>query len=354
MHDYLRQLIAFDTTSENGLNTKACLDWLEQFFSDRFLYTHRVEHGGFESLVATSRPTKTPKILLQAHLDVVPAPPRLFELKEEDHKYTGRGVFDMKFAIAVYMQLIEGLGADLTQYDFGIMITTDEELGGFNGVKALLDDGFGAEVCVIPDGGDNWCLEKFAKGFYLVEATATGKTAHGSRPWEGENAIEKILQFIETIRAIFGEMSADENTLTISSVNGGDAMNQVPENASAQLDIRTKDLASHRAVAETIRKAADLHNVEVSMKLSGTPLFADLENKYIKNFVEITEALRKEKVEPCVSLGSSDARFFAEKKIPTIVMRPRGGGAHSDDEWMEKKDLDLYYKLIEEFVKTNC
>lgn len=354
MHDYLKKLVEFDTISETGLDTKTCLDWLEQFFSDHFLYTHRVEHGGIESLVATTKPTKTPTILLQAHLDVVPAPAELLKLRTQDDRYTGRGTFDMKFAIAIYMQLVEKLGKKLPEHDFGIMITTDEELGGFNGVEALLKNGFGANVCVIPDGGDNWCIEKSAKGFYLVEATATGKTAHGSRPWEGENAIEKILQFIETVRAIFNDEGPDGDTLTISTIAGGEAMNQVPQTASVQLDIRTQNNTSHRNVADTISKAAELHGVETVMKLSSPPITADLTNTYVKNFIDITESLTKQKITPCTSLGASDARFFEQKNIPTIVMRPRGGGAHSDDEWINRTDIDTYYKVIESFITSNC
>lgn len=356
MHEYFRKLIEFDTTSVVGKDTIACLDWLEEFFSDHFMYVHRVEHNGFESLIATTKPTKTPKVLLQAHLDTVPTAKEHLVLREEKGRYYGRGSFDMKFAIAVYLQLVQDLSEKkkLPEHDLGIMITTDEEVGGMDGVNALLNDGYLSKVCVLPDGGDNWCLERSAKGFYLVEASAIGKTAHGSRPWEGKNAIESILQFIETVRALFGENNLTSNTLTISTIAGGGAMNQVPDSATAQLDIRTKDMKSHEEIATAIKNAAALHSVHINMKLQGVPATANMDNKYVKQFVESVENVRNTVVKTCSSLGSSDARFFAERNIPTIVMRPRGGGAHSDEEWTRIEDLEAYLKILTLFVSSSC
>lgn len=351
MHEYLSKLISFDTTSGSGKDICECLDWLENFFSENFLYTHRVEHNGFESLIATTRPTKSPQIMLQAHLDVVPGSKKLFKLTSGDGKLYGRGTFDMKFAIAIYMQIILDIKESLADYDIGFMITTDEELGGEFGVQKLLEE-YSTEVCIIPDGGDNWCLEKVAKGFYSIEATANGVTAHGSRPWEGENAIEKILMFIETLKAVFNDAHAETDTLTVSQISGGAALNQVPEHATVMLDIRTISTQSHESIRKQLVKAADLHDVNLSIELESKPLLVDLENTYVKNFIACTQSVLGTPMEPCVSLGASDARFFAAKNVPTIVMRPSGGGAHSEHEWIKHDDLETYRTVLMKFLNS--
>ena len=72
------------------------------------------------------------------------------------------------------------------------MFTTDEELGGENGVGELLKHGWSAGLAVIPDGGENWQVESAAKGPLRAEIVClAGRSAHGSRPWEGENAIAR-------------------------------------------------------------------------------------------------------------------------------------------------------------------
>ncbi len=147
------------------------------------MHINKYSSNGFSSLVATTTDTKNPTIFLQAHLDVVPADPEAFTLIRKGKNLVGRGSFDMKYAAACYLLLAEELSDNMQQHDFGIMLTTDEEDGGNDGVRYLLDQGYACDVCISPDGGDNWRLESAAKGQWLTEITAIGKTAHGSRPW---------------------------------------------------------------------------------------------------------------------------------------------------------------------------
>jgi acetylornithine deacetylase/succinyl-diaminopimelate desuccinylase-like protein len=67
--------------------------------------------------------------------------------------------------------------------------------------------------------------------------------------------------------------------------------------------------------------------------------------------MKLAEELRGEPLSKTRSFGSSDARFFAEQDIPTIVMRPTGGGAHSADEWIDEAALGQFYELLKVYVK---
>ena len=51
-----------------------------------------------------------------------------------------------------------------------------------------------------------------------------------------------------------------------------------------------------------------------------------------------------------LSHGSSDARFFMWQKIPTIVIAPKGGGHHSENEWVDLKDMAKFHLVLKEFV----
>jgi len=75
-----------------------------------------------------------------------------------------------------------------------------------------------------------------------------------------------------------------------------------------------------------------------------------LENKYVKDFLEILKEKFKIKPEFTFSHGSSDARFFFEEKIPVILIRPKGGGHHSEKEWIDLESLEKFYLILKSWV----
>lgn len=180
----LEDLVAFRTVTGDYEAAMGCLGYAEAYLKNQGMKVARHEFNGFPSLVATTRRAKTPKVLLQSHIDVVAAPDSCFNIKRKGNKLFGRGVMDMKFATAVFLKIAGDLKDSLADYDFGIMLTSDEETGGADGVKALLDAGYGAGVCLLPDAGKGWKLETSHKGCWIGCAKAKGVAAHGSKPWK--------------------------------------------------------------------------------------------------------------------------------------------------------------------------
>jgi len=109
----------------------------------------------------------------------------------------------MKFAIACYLKLLQNLREDISKYNLGVMITSDEEIGGHNGVKALLDKGYRSKVCFLPDGGREWQFERGAKGAWHLLVESYGKSSHGSRPWQAKNALSQLIDFLNILKKEF-------------------------------------------------------------------------------------------------------------------------------------------------------
>lgn len=85
------------------------------------------------------------------NVDVVePNEPEQFQPQIKDGKLFGRGAYDMKFAVACYLNLLLELGSKLSEYNFGIMLVSDEELGGFHGTGKLVEQGWPSEFCFLP------------------------------------------------------------------------------------------------------------------------------------------------------------------------------------------------------------
>ena len=88
------------------------------------------------SLLAYASPSRPKrfKIILNAHLDVIPAKPSQFSPKIKDGKLYGRGAYDMKAAAAVEILVFKELAKKL-DFPLGLQLVTDEEIGGFKGTK---------------------------------------------------------------------------------------------------------------------------------------------------------------------------------------------------------------------------
>jgi succinyl-diaminopimelate desuccinylase len=351
VEDILNNLVAFKTVDGNAEEFKACFDYIEEFLSNRQLVVKRHNSQGYESIVATTAATQKPKVMLQAHVDVVPAREGSFKLQEVDGKLRGRGTYDMKFAAACFLMLADELRSAIQDYDFGLMLTSDEEIGGHNGVEMLLKNGYGAEVCVLPDGGDNWAIESVCNGLWIIYLKAAGKSAHGSRPWEGENAIDKLLVGVNQIKELFKETGAGKNSLTLSEVEGGCAVNQVPDSARATLDMRFVSDEEYHDKRAQIEQIAQANGLEIETCAEVATCVTNLKEPHVAKFVETVEAIRGEPIKETRSLGASDARHFTATGIPVILIRPDGGGPHSDHEWIDKAGLGQFYEVIKTYVR---
>jgi succinyl-diaminopimelate desuccinylase len=356
LQQILEKLIAFKSISEDKEESKKALEWVaQQLPSTMHLTWH--ESNGFHSLVATTRDTTSPKVWLAAHIDVVPGNETLFSMREEDGKLIGRGAFDMKFAIAAYILLLQEMKEDLEKLDLGIMITSDEELIGVNGTKYLMDEGYGGEVVFLPDGGGDWMMQRSAKGAIRLEVVARGKTAHGSRPWEGENANRTLIHFLSDLHDIFDGFTCTDgehyhNTINVGKMYGGYAVNQIPDYASALVDIRyVVETPRDKIMADIDELLKEYPSVEVGEYLHLSALNADLESKEVKLWQDMSKEMYNIDVGSVLAHGGSDANFFADKGMNVILVRPHGGGQHADSEWINAEDLDRYYHVLKGWVE---
>jgi succinyl-diaminopimelate desuccinylase len=354
MEDILRQLVAFPSVSTDRQANHECIEYIASFLAERGLFVERFEFNGIESLVATTKQgTKNPKVMLAAHCDVVPAEPPEFELRAETGRYYGRGVVDMKFAIAAYMQLADDLKDNLGNYDFGIMITSDEEVGGRDGTAMLVDAGYIPEVCILPDGGDNWHIQTSSKGFLAFEISAEGKPAHGSRPWQGDNAITKLLGILDEIAALFPKVpSGDTNTISLTRFNGDEAMNQVPAQAKMSIDVRTISSAEHARLYEAISTICHHNQASYSHISDAAPTNTDLNHPLVAPFAKLVTKYTSVEQHGYHALGASDIRFYVPYGVPCISVYPTGGNLHAADEWIDAQALQDFKTILNDYMRV--
>lgn len=345
----LAKLVSIPSVSGNSASCREILEYVRTEIAPYSLHIEGDFAGSNPWMVATTRPTKQPAILLAAHLDVVPAPLELFAMEKRDGKLYGRGVYDMKFAAACYIAFIKAHADILPTLDIGFLFTTDEEAGGFC-MPDILNAGWRPDIVFLPDGGDNWHIEKRAKGIYGAELTAHGLAAHGSRPWEGKNAIHILMDVLSELRLAYPSDDPSQATLSINVIHGGEAINQVADSASAFIDFRSfskQDLAEYQSHLGAL---AAKHNLDVRSVTAGEPVAFDPTVAAARHFLKALEAQTGKEIAFCDSYGASDARFFARQNIPSIIIEPYGGGRHSSEEWLLADDLETYYQLLERWL----
>jgi acetylornithine deacetylase/succinyl-diaminopimelate desuccinylase-like protein len=347
----LQDLVAIPTvTGDFDANNKG-LAYIEKYLQQRNMHISRKTYDGHGTLVATTRKTKHPKVMLVAHIDVVPGPKQLFTLKEKEGKLFGRGVFDMKHAVAAFLAAVDLLGEAASNYDFGVMIFTDDESTDTQ-IGRLLQDGYACDVAVLPDGSSDWQIESTAKGAWGVRVRSGGKSSHGSRPWEGDSASMKMIDFLHELKADFAEHGPATDTLNVSFLqSGSSAWNQLPDTAEATLDIRIIHETNHMNIKKRLEALTKKYQVTIEEMFWVPPVIHDMENPYLALFSDCIRGVTGIKGKGFMSFGTHSGRYFLARGIPCVITSPSGGGRHGNDEWIGKQGLLEFPEVIKRYIE---
>jgi succinyl-diaminopimelate desuccinylase len=348
----LGDLVAFKTLpGEIEENSKA-LDYVEKLI-DKDVVVERVKNGKAEVLRAWVNKSNTPKYCYMVHMDIVAGRDDQFVMRIEGDKAIGRGTSDMKFSIPLGVALLNE--AKSKNIDFCLMITTDEEVGGFEGAKPIAESGFAPQVFIVPDGGDNLNFVDKAKGVCQLRLVAKGVPAHASRPWQGKNAIDSLVRLGDELLKIYGKNNLQEGwetTMNFGTINGGISTNQVCPEAEMKIDFRypeTDSVENITSVVETRIKDLNVE-IEVSKMSTGLPTFIDINDPEVKKYLSSMEKVFCKKVEIKQTYGASDARHFALLKSPVLMHKPLGGEIHSANEWEDIASVMTFYEGLRKYL----
>ena len=301
-------------------------------------------------LWAANRPGKVQDIILNVHLDVVPALPEQFEPVEKDGWLYGRGSNDdLGNAVAVIDSFCRHLDAP---HGIGIIFTTDEEIGGST-TAAMIARGYRAsKFAVVLDGG-YMSIVKAEKGMLGVKLTAQGKACHSSMPWDGVNPITLLIKDYSALLQNFlalPQATADDvwhETMEPCIINGGTVDNQIPESAEMMLNIRYTCQEKRDALLALIRQSCPHCKVEVMRECE--PVVNDENDPIMQKMLANMRELAPKGCKPEFSLmcGATDARHMASWNVPIIMSGVAGGGAHGTNENVELASIDNYIAWLD-------
>ena len=134
-----KKLIQIESIRSKPERLKEVVDVAADYFKDTKMIIKKYVSNDKPSVMILTKETKHPKLILNGHLDVIEAEKDQFKPKIEGDKLIARGAGDMKGACATMMVIMKKLYQQNPKLSFALMLTTDEEIGGFDGVKYLLE-----------------------------------------------------------------------------------------------------------------------------------------------------------------------------------------------------------------------
>ena len=202
------------------------------------------------NLVATIPGSGGPSLMLNGHMDTVPAGSMsdAYEPSIREGVLWGRGACDMKGAIAAMACAMAAMvqHGETSQLTGELLFTgtVGEETGSI-GVKALVEAGVKTSYAIV---GEPTSLRVGIahKGACFIRISLTGRGAHGSRPDEGVNAVSYASQIVRALETDLRAKLAKRvhpllgtSTVSVGRISGGTQPNIVAERCFVDIDRRT-------------------------------------------------------------------------------------------------------------------
>ncbi|HEU5187260.1 MAG TPA: M20/M25/M40 family metallo-hydrolase [Candidatus Saccharimonadales bacterium] len=359
---HIMTLAAIDSTADNKPALRQAHDFMIDLVQQQAagpITIERFEQNDKPSFLAYRGPKRPEKfdVILNAHLDVVPAKPELFKPFIRDNLLYGRGVLDMKGTTVVMADIFCQL-VNKVPHNIALQVVTDEEVGGYDCTKVQVQEGVRANFVVMGEFSNHKnTIYNAARGLCWVQLGFKGKMAHGGHPWHGSNAVLKASTFTQALLNYY-PIPQDEAWITTANIASfstqNTTYNRVPDETTLRIDFRFIEedpvFQSEDNVKKFLKK---LHpGIDVHVEAFEPALKVEERNPYIQGMAaaitEITGAKAQFRSRP----ASSDGRHFAVVQNDVIEFGVLGQGQHSDAEYIELDSLTEYRSVLSHFLKN--
>ena len=341
-----RELVATRTINPPGDEAKAASLVGARLEAAGFAVEPHEFDAGRTSLVARWGVSDRPSLCLTGHLDTVPLGKAdwsvdPFSGETDGDRLFGRGTSDMKggtAAIVVAAERVAALGGEPSA-GLELVLCAGEETGCEGALALARADGLlgrcGAVLVAEPT--TNYpCVAH--KGVVWADAVARGKTAHGSMPHLGENAIYALARAILALEDFAFDTPEHPllgaPTVSLGTFSGGININSVPDHATAGIDVRTVPGLDGDAVLAALRERLG-DEVELEPRVMLDPVDTDPGDAWAGSVFEVMEPLIGEAPSPRGLAYFTDAAALspAYGSPPTIICGPGDAEqAHRTDE----------------------
>ena len=368
---FLAELVNTDSTNPPA-NEDGVAQCVADYLRRNDVVVHRqVVAPGRSNLIASltdGLTTQRPSLCFCGHLDTVPIGSAEwthdpFGGEVAGGNLFGRGASDMKSGVAAMAVMMARLRKmpNSAGWPIQLLLTVGEEVDSVGAQEFLAQYGvshIGGMVIGEPTNGD---VVVGHKGAQWVEVECFGRTAHGSMPQLGINAIDQSLEAIRLLYQLRPELQAaadavlGSSTATITQMGAGIQTNVIPDRAFFQVDMRFAKPEVQQRFMDHWQQALDEHmqthpefRYEWHQLLNRAPLMTPPTHPLIQKAQELL------KLNPdswrTVSYYTDGSVLAAPTKIPTLIYGPGDDKlAHQPDESVSiaafSESIEFYREL---------
>jgi glutamate carboxypeptidase len=351
------------TSDTGGVNR--VLDVIAAWFEGTGAHIERSKIGdrlGDLLCVRCHPDSREPGILVLSHVDTVHPVGTLAQTlpyRRDGDKVYGPGVYDMKgglvLAIAAYQRLARAKANLPLPITF--LFNPDEEVGSTGSRRSIEAEAVRNRYVLVTEpkrNGGKIVTQRKGTGRFRIQTH--GRPAHsGGSHEKGRSAIRAMAKIILEIEA-FTDYSRGITT-NVGLINGGTAVNVIPEFCTIEADVRVSDMAAAAEMEERfaalksgdpdveVRVTGGLNRPPLARSPGGDDLFAKT--------AEIASRLGLKLESDGLSGGGSDGNLTAAKGIATIDgLGVDGDGAHTNHEHLLYSSIEPGTRLMQGLFET--
>ena len=344
--DLSQKLIKLDTNPEHTSNLELALDIIKTEL--KWFKVESYERKNCKSILIHNK-KKLPdkfRVIFNCHLDIIPAKKHQFKPFIKAGRLYGAGSMDMKSNLACALYVFKNI-AKKVDYPLWIQFVTDEEIWWYNGTKYQVESWLKSEF-VIATEPTNLNIAYQAKWVLQCEIHASWITAHSAYPWNGENALEKMLTFLEIFKKVFSNPVNNtwQTTYNIANINCDNmSYNKIPDNCSVKIDIRFIP-EDYNSIKDKLEKIIP-NDFTLKIYAYEPPLATDKYHPDIKTILNSCSDVTNKEHTLYWANWTSDARHFLKN---WIEFWPIWWGIWTDEEWVDLESLEVYYRILENYL----
>ncbi|MFW9849692.1 MAG: M20 family metallopeptidase, partial [Candidatus Thorarchaeota archaeon] len=202
------------------------------------------------------------------------------------------------------------------------------------------------------------------RGMLWTKIVAKGKSAHGSRPKEGINAIQLCTQAIDLLSYLDYTFEPDdllgEMTLNVGMIRGGIKINVVPDHCEVLFDMRTVKGQTVEGLMEQmnqrLRAARLSENVELEYIYGKPAVVTPGDSEIVQIALETVHGITgKHSIPTAATFGTDCSVLQPRIGIINVICGPGSiEHAHQPNEFISinqlNESVDVYKQIVEEFV----
>lgn len=252
---------------------------------------------------------------------------------KEDGKLYGLGVCDMKSGIAAIIAAIAQVDFSKLSKGMKVYFTYDEEIG-FSGIKSVVEYEKNFPDTVIVGEPTNNEIIVGSKGLMEYKISFKGVKTHSSTPDKGKSAIMSAVTFINELNEFYeNEIKMEKNfdfeipytTMNIGVINGGSAINSVPDSCEFLVDFRTTDMDIEEKIVRKLKLLGERYDAEIA------------------EMNRLSAFLNKSEVSSRTCNFITEASFLENTRI---ILGTGPVTAHEVNEYITEESL---YRLVEQY-----